>query len=136
LHSDLDDTKLALDEFQVSSKELETELEKELQATEKQLKELRGKEENLLHEIEQWKVHPISPLSKKDDNSTKTWTDHLSRWPNHPNQIKYHSSLKDHTKTMTHMQTELETCRKSNEEYRTRLRDMELDNDELEGKER
>ena len=37
---------------------------------------------------------------------------------------------------MTHMQTELETCRKSNEEYRTRLRDMELDNDELEGKER
>ncbi|PLW57620.1 hypothetical protein PCANC_01128 [Puccinia coronata f. sp. avenae] len=105
LHSDLDDTKLALDEFQVSSKELETELEKELQATEKQLKELRGKEENLLHEIEQWK-------------------------------IKYHSSLKDHTKTMTHMQTELETCRKSNEEYRTRLRDMELDNDELEGKER
>jgi len=105
LHSDLDDTKLALDEFQVSSKELETELEKELQATEKQLKELRGKEEHLLHEIEQWK-------------------------------IKYHSSLKDHTKTMTHMQTELETCRKSNEEYRTRLRDMELDNDELEGKER
>ncbi|KAA1074141.1 NADH:ubiquinone oxidoreductase [Puccinia graminis f. sp. tritici] len=105
LQSDLDDTKLALDEFQVSSKELETELERELQATEKQLKELRGKEEHLLHEIDQWK-------------------------------IKYHSSLKDHTKTMTHMQTELETCRKSNEEYRTRLRDMELDNDELEGKER
>ncbi|KAH9469645.1 hypothetical protein Pst134EA_006933 [Puccinia striiformis f. sp. tritici] len=105
LQLDLDDTKSALDEFQLSSKELETELEAELQATEKQLKELRGKEEHLLHEIDQWK-------------------------------IKYHTSLKDHTKTMTHMQTELETCRKSNEEYRTRLRDMELDNDELEGKER
>ncbi|OAV87098.1 hypothetical protein PTTG_02813 [Puccinia triticina 1-1 BBBD Race 1] len=105
LQCDLDDTKSALDEFQISSKELEAELERELQATEKQLKELRGKEEHLLHEIDQWK-------------------------------IKYHSSLKDHTKTMTHMQTELETCRKSNEEYRTRLRDMELDNDELEGKER
>lgn len=37
---------------------------------------------------------------------------------------------------MTHMQGELESLRKSNEEYRTRLRDMELDNDELEGKER
>lgn len=105
LQSDLDDTKLALDEFQASSKELETELERELQATEKQLKELRGKEESLLHEIDQWKT-------------------------------KYHSSLKDHTKTMTHMQSELDCCRKSNEEYRTRLRDMELDNDELEGKER
>lgn len=66
LHSDLDDTKLALDEFQVSSKELETELEKELQATEKQLKELRGKEEHLLHEIEQWKVHSISLLTNMD----------------------------------------------------------------------
>jgi predicted nucleic acid-binding Zn-ribbon protein len=50
---------LALDEFQVSSKELETELERELQATEKQLKDLRGKEEHLLHEIDQWKVNPI-----------------------------------------------------------------------------
>lgn len=60
LQSDLDDTKLALDEFQASSKELETELERELQATEKQLKELRGKEESLLHEIDQWKVNQIS----------------------------------------------------------------------------
>lgn len=37
---------------------------------------------------------------------------------------------------MTHMQSELDELRKSNEEYRKRLRDMELDNDELEGKER
>ncbi|KAI8450967.1 hypothetical protein BY996DRAFT_4586665, partial [Phakopsora pachyrhizi] len=105
LQYDLDDTRLALDEFQQSSKELENELENELQATEKQLKDLKIKEENLIHEMDQWKN-------------------------------KYHSSLRDHTKTMTHMQTELESLRTSNEEYRTRLRDMELDNDELEGKER
>lgn len=37
---------------------------------------------------------------------------------------------------MTHMQSELDGLRKSSEEYRKRLRDMELDNDELEGKER
>ncbi|MBW0495428.1 hypothetical protein O181_035143 [Austropuccinia psidii MF-1] len=105
LQFDLEETKLALDEFQISSKELETELEKELQGTEKQLKELKGKEESLLNDIDHWKT-------------------------------KFHSSLKDHTKTMTIMQTELDTLRKSNEQYRTRLRDMELDNDELEGKER
>ncbi|OAV86324.1 hypothetical protein PTTG_29964 [Puccinia triticina 1-1 BBBD Race 1] len=34
LQCDLDDTKSALDEFQISCKELEAELERELQATE------------------------------------------------------------------------------------------------------
>lgn len=56
LQYDLDDTKAALDEFQVSSKELEAELEKDLATTEKQLKELRGREETLVHEVDQWKV--------------------------------------------------------------------------------
>ncbi|EGG09497.1 uncharacterized protein MELLADRAFT_104226 [Melampsora larici-populina 98AG31] len=105
LQYDLDDTRTALEEFQTSSKELEAELEKDLATTEKQLNELRGREENLTHEVDQWKT-------------------------------KYQSALRDHTKTMTHMQAELDSLRTSNEEYRTRLRDMELDNDELEGKER
>ncbi|KAH9825274.1 hypothetical protein DFH28DRAFT_21176 [Melampsora americana] len=105
LQYDLDDTRTALEEFQTSSKELEAELEKDLATTEKQLNELRGREENLTHEVDQWKT-------------------------------KYQTALRDHTKTMTHMQAELDSLRKSNEEYRTRLRDMELDNDELEGKER
>lgn len=51
-------------------------------------------------------------------------------------QGKYTSALKDHTTTITHMQKELETLRATEKELRTRVRDMELDNDDLEKSER
>jgi U3 small nucleolar ribonucleoprotein component len=44
------------DEFQVSSKELEDELEKELAATEKQQTDLKEKIKRLEAEKEDWKV--------------------------------------------------------------------------------
>ena len=44
------------DEFQASSKELEDELERELQATEKQQAELKEKINRLEGEKEEWKV--------------------------------------------------------------------------------
>ncbi|KAL8293717.1 hypothetical protein RQP46_000418 [Phenoliferia psychrophenolica] len=49
---------------------------------------------------------------------------------------KYTASLRDHTNTMTHMQRELESLRASEKALRTKLRDMELDNDDLEKSER
>ncbi|SCZ99189.1 BZ3500_MvSof-1268-A1-R1_Chr7-1g09428 [Microbotryum saponariae] len=49
---------------------------------------------------------------------------------------KYTTALREHTATMTHMQRELESLRISEKQLRTKLRDMELDNDDLEKAER
>jgi len=51
-----------LADFQASSKELEQELEKELDASEKQHRDLRNKNEGLRYEVEEWKVC-LEPLS-------------------------------------------------------------------------
>lgn len=51
-------------------------------------------------------------------------------------QGKYTTGLKEHTQTMTHMQRELESLRASEKALRNKLRDMELDNDDLEKAER
>lgn len=51
-------------------------------------------------------------------------------------QSKYTTTLRDHSSTMSHMQKELESLRQSEKALRTRLRDMELDNDDLEKSER
>ena len=48
--------KLALEEFQGSSKELEEEMEKEMAATEKREGELRTEAERLRSEVDGWKV--------------------------------------------------------------------------------
>ncbi|KAI5787011.1 NUDE protein [Peziza echinospora] len=45
-----------LNEFQASSRELEAELEKELEASEKQHRNLRDKNESLRYEVEEWKT--------------------------------------------------------------------------------
>ncbi|KAI9608781.1 hypothetical protein H4Q26_004969 [Puccinia striiformis f. sp. tritici PST-130] len=101
LQLDLDDTKSALDEFQLSSKSWRPNWSR-TPGYRKQLKELRGKEDIFCTKSISGKSSIILPSGSHKDYD--------------------------------HMQTELETCRKSNEEYRTRLRDMELDNDELEAK--
>ncbi|KAM0752516.1 hypothetical protein T439DRAFT_209997 [Meredithblackwellia eburnea MCA 4105] len=49
---------------------------------------------------------------------------------------KYTTALKEHANTMGHMQRELESLRASEKTLRTQLRDMELDNDDLEKSER
>lgn len=50
-----------LSEFQASSKELEAELEKDLDAADKRERGLREKAEELNFEVEEWKVCLISP---------------------------------------------------------------------------
>ena len=45
-----------LTDFQASSRELEAELEKELEASEKQHRVLRDKNESLRYEVDEWKV--------------------------------------------------------------------------------
>ena len=56
LEATLQDTRLALDEFQLSSRELEEELEKELQTTEKAYKDLKSRCEHFKYEADEWKV--------------------------------------------------------------------------------
>lgn len=51
-------------------------------------------------------------------------------------ETKYTGSLRDHTITMLHMQRELESLRASENSVRVKLRDIELDNDDLEKSER
>ncbi len=53
-----------------------------------------------------------------------------------PSQTKYSTSLREHTQTVTHMQKELESTRSAEKHLREKLRDMELDNDDLEKSER
>lgn len=65
LEGTLQDTRAALDEFQVSSRELEEELEKELQTTEKAYNDLKSRCEHYKRDAEEWKVHK--------ENSTVLW---------------------------------------------------------------
>lgn len=56
LQDELEDLKLALSEFQSSSKELEDEMEKELANTERREAELRHEAERLRSDVDSWKV--------------------------------------------------------------------------------
>lgn len=49
---------------------------------------------------------------------------------------KYQRALSDHNKTLAELNRELSTLRESHNAYKAKLRDMELDNDELENAER
>lgn len=53
-----------LAEFQASSRELEQELEKELEASEKQHRDLKHKNEQLRYEVEEWKVFLNGPICR------------------------------------------------------------------------
>ncbi|GAA5904675.1 uncharacterized protein JCM6883_003865 [Sporobolomyces salmoneus] len=92
-------------DFTESSKELQNELEQELERMEKAEKGMRRELEMVQGDREEWKS-------------------------------KYTSALRDHTTTITHMQRELESLRTSEKKLRDQLRDMELDNDDLEKSER
>lgn len=51
-------------------------------------------------------------------------------------QTKYQKTLAEHNKALSSMNKELTTLRDSHNAYKAKLRDMELDNDELENAER
>lgn len=53
---DLAEVQLTLEEFQMSSKELEEELEKEVENTERRYNEIRIRNEAMRQEVEEWKV--------------------------------------------------------------------------------
>ncbi|GAA5841425.1 hypothetical protein JCM3766R1_004080 [Sporobolomyces carnicolor] len=105
LQSQLSAAEEDIKDFTESSKELQNELEQELERMEKAEKGMRIELELVQGDREEWKS-------------------------------KYTSALRDHTATITHMQRELESLRSSEKKLREQLRDMELDNDDLEKSER
>ncbi|KAG0777289.1 hypothetical protein G6F22_011973 [Rhizopus arrhizus] len=68
LEGTLQETRAALDEFQVSSRELEEELEKELQTTEKAYNDLKSRCEHFKRDAEDWKSKYTE--SKHEQNLT------------------------------------------------------------------
>ncbi|SAM01335.1 hypothetical protein [Absidia glauca] len=105
LESTLQETRAALDEFQISSRELEEELEKELLTTEKAYKELKSQCERSRRDADEWKTK---------------FTD-----------AKHEQSI-----TMMQMQREIDILRATEEMFRKKILELELDNDDLERTER
>ncbi|KAI8095068.1 uncharacterized protein B0P05DRAFT_524573 [Gilbertella persicaria] len=105
LENTLQDTRAALDEFQVSSRELEEELEKELQTTEKAYNDLKSRCEHFKRDAEDWKA-------------------------------KYTESKHEQNITMVQMQREIDILRATEESFRKKVLELELDNDDLERTER
>ncbi|KAG2211457.1 hypothetical protein INT46_000281 [Mucor plumbeus] len=101
----LQDTRAALDEFQVSSRELEEELEKELQTTEKAYNELKSRCEHFKRDAEDWKS-------------------------------KYTDSKHEQNIAMVQMQREIDILRATEDSFRKKVLELELDNDDLERTER
>ncbi|KAI8329781.1 hypothetical protein EDC96DRAFT_529175 [Choanephora cucurbitarum] len=105
LESTLQDTRAALDEFQISSRELEEELEKELMTTEKAYSELKSRCEHFKRDAEDWKS-------------------------------KYTESKHEQNITMVQMQREIDILRATEDSFRKKVLELELDNDDLERTER
>ncbi|KAJ8661585.1 hypothetical protein O0I10_002853 [Lichtheimia ornata] len=105
LEATLQETRAALDEFQVSSRELEEELEKELQTTEKAYKDLKARCEHFKYEADDWKS-------------------------------KYTQAKHEQNMSMMQMQREIDILRATEEMFRRKILELELDNDDLERTER
>lgn len=66
------DARYQLEEFQESSKELEDELEKEVESTERRYNEIRIRNDAMRQEVEEWKVNrlPYSPNNRTKQTSS------------------------------------------------------------------
>jgi hypothetical protein len=62
------ETRAMLEDFQLSSRELEEELEKEIDSTERRYNEIRIRNEAMKQEVEDWKVNNANPCMADDDN--------------------------------------------------------------------
>ncbi|KAL9542919.1 hypothetical protein MBANPS3_008368 [Mucor bainieri] len=117
----LQDTRAALDEFQVSSRELEEELEKELQTTEKAYNDLKSRCEHFKRDAEDWKVEG-EPASIGDVVAKSA--------------SKYTESKHEQNIAMVQMQREIDILRATEDSFRKKVLELELDNDDLERTER
>ncbi|KAF9988667.1 NADH:ubiquinone oxidoreductase [Mortierella antarctica] len=68
LEEELEETKYTLDEFQMSSKELEDALEKEVESTERRYNEIKIRNEAMRQEIEDWKEKYQQSIKESNNN--------------------------------------------------------------------
>jgi chromosome segregation ATPase len=105
LEAALNETRSALDEFQSSSRDLESELERELEHMDKQYKDAQRQRERLRLESEEWKG-------------------------------RFQSAKNEHTQTTNAMQKEIDALREAQKLMQSRLREMEMSNDDMEQNDR
>ncbi|KAL4402897.1 NADH:ubiquinone oxidoreductase [Malassezia pachydermatis] len=103
-----------LQEFMESSKELEAEMEADMAASRQRADTLQAENEQLRADVDEWRVRMHSTDLKS----------------------KYQKSIAEHNAALGDLHTELSKLRETHDAYKTRLRDMELDNDALENAER
>lgn len=117
----LTETRAELDDFHQASKELEAELENELQRTEQAQQALQAKVIRAENERNEWKVRInalLIPLS-------------------HPFlQSKFMSLQTTHNTTTTSLQRELDQLRQEYQKTKAYIRELEMGNDDLERNER
>jgi chromosome segregation ATPase len=119
----LAETKAELDEFQIASKDLEEELERELQRTETEKERLRL----------------ISSKAEKECNEWKVGFDIIQSFF-----LVFMDIFKDkfinlqtlHNSTTNSLQRDLDTCRHEYHTIKIQLRELEMGNDNLERNER
>jgi len=116
----LTETRAELDDFQAASKDLEAELEAELQRTEKEHRALQSKVSRAESERDDWKV--------RSETSVPTDVHWL--------QSKFMSLQTTHNTTTTSLQRELDTLRQEFQKTKVYLRELEMGNDDLERNER
>ena len=139
LEDDVKEAHSEMEDYTESSKELQHELETELERMDKSEKEIRSALERAEADKDEWKVSLAqASVVYWPRISLEVWLPNVcvADCVFACSQSKYSSSLREHTTTMTHMQRELESLRAAEKSLRGKLRDMELDNDDLEKSER
>ena len=110
-----------LADFQASSKELEAELEKDVEAAEKRERDLRQKVESLNYEVEEWKVC-YSPQILANFLACILIKA----------QSKYKQAKTEAGTAQNALQKEITSLRDANRTIQSRLRDIEVSNDDME----
>ncbi|KAL9028340.1 MAG: hypothetical protein Q9196_003278 [Gyalolechia fulgens] len=98
-----------LADFQASSRELEQELERDIEAAEKRERQLQEKIESLGYEVEEWKA------------------DRFTGW-----QSKYKQSRTEANNAQSSLEKEITSLRETNRTIQLKLRDIEVANDDFE----
>lgn len=112
-------TREELDDFQATSRELEAEMEADLERSTKLEKELREKAGKTETERDEWKVRRFRGAVVRSIHSAAR-------------QSKYMSLQTTHNTTTTSLQRELDKLRQEHQLTKTALRDLELGADDLE----
>lgn len=130
--SECEALKAELAEFEEVSRELQIELERDLASMEKSEMNMRLSSERAKSDLDNLQVRWESLFFRFDCVRTQNESSQTDQ----NEQSVYNSKLREHTTTLGQMTRELDLTRTAEKALRSQLRDMELDNDDLEKSER